>query len=394
MTVLLQLARESLLPGGKIIRNLIMKILIADTFYAPVLSNIYEKENMALKSYNEQWRYLMDLFIGTADSYSEGLNKFGCEAKEVIFNCLPLQVQWAREHDLKVTDKEFSFRMRRGIIPWVERVKSNKWKYQVLLEQVKEYKPDIFYVQNVNAINGDFLKEVRAYVKIVVAQIAYPISGNELLGGYDLIISSLPNFVEHYKKSGLVSEYLKIGFDERILNRLNSLPDKYNLSFVGGFGGPHVTTRVPFLEKVAASCNINIWGYGAGFIPENSSLHTCHNGEVWGIDMFNILSASKIVLNQHASFADGYANNMRMFESTGVGSLLLTDAAINLSDFFDDNEIVDYHSVDDCIEKIEYYLAHEEERKKIAEAGQKRTLLDHTYTSRMQDLVEIIERYI
>ena len=34
------------------------------------------------------------------------------------------------------------------------------------------------------------------------------------------------------------------------------------------------------------------------------------------------------------------------------------------------------------------------ERKKIAEAGQKRTLRDHTYNQRMKQLINIVSQYL
>jgi spore maturation protein CgeB len=49
--------------------------------------------------------------------------------------------------------------------------------------------------------------------------------------------------------------------------------------------------------------------------------------------------------------------------------------------------------VHDLVEKIRYYLAHEEERSAIAHAGQERTLKDHTYLQRMKELEQIIEAY-
>ena len=40
--------------------------------------------------------------------------------------------------------------------------------------------------------------------------------------------------------------------------------------------------------------------------------------------MYNILSRSKISFNRHINVAENNANNMRLYEATGMGSLLLT----------------------------------------------------------------------
>jgi spore maturation protein CgeB len=111
--------------------------------------------------------------------------------------------------------------------------------------------------------------------------------------------------------------------------------------------------------------------------------------------MYQILHASKMTLNHHIGIADPYANNMRLFEATGVGTLLITDWKVNLHDMFEaGKEVVAYRSAEECVELIRYYLEHGDEREAIARAGQRRTLREHTYYQRMQELADIVERYL
>ncbi len=85
---------------------------------------------------------------------------------------------------------------------------------------------------------------------------------------------------------------------------------------------------------------------------------------------------------------------MRLFEATGVGSCLLTDWKNNLSDLFEpDAEVVAYRNAEECIEKAEYLLRHEGERQKIAAAGQCRTLRDHTFARRAEQLDQLIRAH-
>jgi spore maturation protein CgeB len=109
--------------------------------------------------------------------------------------------------------------------------------------------------------------------------------------------------------------------------------------------------------------------------------------------MYKVLSLSRISLNRHIDVAEGHANNMRLFETTGVGTLLLTEAAPNLADLFvPGREVVAYEDEDDLVEKIEHYLEHDDERVEIASAGQRRTLSEHTYRRRMTELAAILEQ--
>jgi spore maturation protein CgeB len=86
---------------------------------------------------------------------------------------------------------------------------------------------------------------------------------------------------------------------------------------------------------------------------------------------------------------------MRLYETTGVGTLLLTDWKQNLHEMFEpDTEVVAYRTSEECVQKIRYFLEHEDERARIAKAGQARTLRDHTYRSRMAELVALVERLL
>jgi spore maturation protein CgeB len=95
----------------------------------------------------------------------------------------------------------------------------------------------------------------------------------------------------------------------------------------------------------------------------------------------------------HIGVAGNFAGNMRLFEATGVGSCLLTDNKKNIDDLFDINkEVVVYNNPKDCIEKAKWLLKNESERKKIADAGQQKTLKMHTVENRCKLILEIIDK--
>jgi spore maturation protein CgeB len=118
-------------------------------------------------------------------------------------------------------------------------------------------------------------------------------------------------------------------------------------------------------------------------------------GLAWGKEMYQTLSDAKIVFNRHIDVADDYANNMRLYEATGVGTLLITDHKRNMTSMFTPGlEVLTYRHAEECVELVEYYLEHTEEREAIALAGQERTLKEHTYLHRMQELLDIVRKYI
>ena len=80
----------------------------------------------------------------------------------------------------------------------------------------------------------------------------------------------------------------------------------------------------------------------------------------------------------------------RNFEIPGCAGFLLTGDADNLRDYYQDGkEVVIFKDVDDLIEKAKYYLSHDEERRKVALAGYERTLRNHTYEKRFNEIFKI-----
>jgi spore maturation protein CgeB len=75
--------------------------------------------------------------------------------------------------------------------------------------------------------------------------------------------------------------------------------------------------------------------------------------------------------------------------------MLLTDRKDNLHELFEiDREVVAYSSKEEAAELVRHYLDHPDEAVRVAKAGQARTLRDHTYAQRMQELVPILKRHL
>jgi hypothetical protein len=231
--------------------------------------------------------------------------------------------------------------------------------------------------------------------KLIVGQVACPtIFNKKRLAAFDLILTSFPHFVERFKNIGIASEYFKIGFEASILDKLTAFPKKYDAVFVGGISRYHAAFIETF-EYLAKNTSVDFWGYGAKKIPAGSPILAKHHGEAWGLDMYNILYNSKISINRHIDAAENNANNMRLYESTGVGTMLITDHKDNIAELFEiGKEIETYKTKEELAEKINYYLAHDNEREKIARAGQQRTLKDHTYEIRIKELISILNKYL
>ena len=79
---------------------------------------------------------------------------------------------------------------------------------------------------------------------------------------------------------------------------------------------------------------------------------------------------------------------LRAFEIMGSGGFLLSNYQADFADCYADGEdYVSFGSKEDMLNKIEYYLSHEKERKEIAANGLRRTMEDHTYEHRVKEML-------
>jgi spore maturation protein CgeB len=106
--------------------------------------------------------------------------------------------------------------------------------------------------------------------------------------------------------------------------------------------------------------------------------------------MYRVLDQSHVVWNHTIGPT---ADNMRLFEATGIGACLLTDQKPNISEHFEsDYEIVTYRSPEECVERAKWLLDHPDEGRRIGAAARSRTLRSHTYQHRAVELDQIIQQ--
>jgi len=382
-----------------------MRILIFDTHYQESLRLVYENEpDLVQRSSQKQLQTIYETGFGRADSLPLNLTKLGHQAQQFIVNAAPIQIAWANENRLNIhTHRSVPLRIKQRLARNVNRFLSKpavrgmnvpEWELEVLTAQTKTFKPDVIFICDVLYLPAHFHQTLKDYARLVVGEMAYPIPPGLDLSPFDLIISAAPHYVDRLRKAGARSELLRLGFEETIIGRLGKQTKDCDVAFIGSVGKDH-QQRLELLEELCRRVPLSVWGAGAENLSPDSPLHGRVKPPLWGYEMYRQLQRSRIALNVHIDMAEQYAANMRLYEATGVGTMLLTDWKKNLHEMFEiGNEVVAYRSTRECVELVQHYLAHDEEREAIARAGQQRTLSEHSYYHRMQELTEILERYL
>ena len=80
---------------------------------------------------------------------------------------------------------------------------------------------------------------------------------------------------------------------------------------------------------------------------------------------------------------------LRAFDVMGTGGFLLSNWQEELAEFYTDGEdLALYDSLPDAVEKAAFYLAHEEVRERIAQAGREKTLSEHDLRDILRAILE------
>lgn len=113
--------------------------------------------------------------------------------------------------------------------------------------------------------------------------------------------------------------------------------------------------------------------YTGSDTKSNPTLDACNQGTVdYHTQMPLVFAASRINLNiSLRSIHSGIP--LRVLDIMACGGFVLSNWQSELAEYFTEGEeIALFESKDECIEKIAYYLSHEEKRKEIAAAGKRK----------------------
>lgn len=104
-------------------------------------------------------------------------------------------------------------------------------------------------------------------------------------------------------------------------------------------------------------------------------------------EMPKIFACTKINLNPSLRIIQT-GIPLRAFDIMGAGGFLLSNYQEELLELFsNEEELAVYESLEDAVSKIDFYLHHENLRRKIAENGKRRTLHEHSLQKRLETIL-------
>lgn len=182
-----------------------------------------------------------------------------------------------------------------------------------------------------------------------------------------------------YREAGARAYHLISGTNADVYMPLG-LAQRYDVTFVGrNFGD-----RAAWLDGLAGR-GVPVQAFGRGF----------PSGFLPTPDLVRVFNESRINLSFSRDWLEnpGLQLKARVFEICMSGGFALCEWTPNLEEYFDiGTEVEAFRTMDEAVEKIQFYLKHEARRIAIARAGLQRAQACYREDSLLESVFESIER--
>ena len=296
------------------------------------------------------------------------------DAKNIFYtniNFELLQIKWANDNSLKF--KNLS---------------------DISLAQIESNRSEIFYDLDPRSSNISLLNKLPSSVKLKVLWNASP--NSELVSKYDLVVNNFPGLLSKISKKSRVS-YFTPSFSRHIESNRPLIERSIDILFVGSFSRHHIARNsiiTNLIMQYKEKYNIQIHVETSPFtelceqfplnkIPffkkftKNNVIKTSDKGPIYGVDLYEKMKNSKIVVNVGIDFSEFEKGNLRCFETLNCGALLMSDCGIYPNGFEDNKTFLSYSDPNDMYFKINNILSNLDKYEIVRSAGY--TMLKNFY---------------
>ena len=230
--------------------------------------------------------------------------------------------------------------------------------------------------------------------------------------GYDLLVDKIPVNIQYYfnsifeeaafKWDGVNRIYGKTGQEMldyiKLVSPEFAFPNRQDVEDVLYFENICLVRKIANIERIAVlnllAENHNVTLYTGSQENAEKMLHNVNIGPPveTGKATALVFAGSKINLNISLKGIEG-GTPQRIMDVMGAGGFVLSSYCEETAELFEENkEIVFFRTPEELLEKVDYYLAHDMERRQIARAGYEKVINCYTYEKKMKELLEWVEK--
>jgi len=278
----------------------------------------------------------------------------------------------------------------------------------LLIQAAIRFQPDLIHLGKSESIKGTTIRKIKEKTRATIIHFYGDFRWEPRPWVVDigrhadltLLYHKSEEVIQKHRDRGIKCiDYWWVGTDPEIFHP-REVPRKYDVVFMAnnsndfnektgqGYGG-----RQQLIDAIAAEdIHMHLFGKGWEYL---SSVPTVHLHPFVDCDEFaEACSAAKITLGYNTNQVYMYTSWRRPLNSMACGAFHLTRYFPGLEEVFENGKhLVWFHSIPEAIDLIQYYLAHDDERERIAQAGRKEVLARHTWDHRIAKMLQYYEEY-
>jgi hypothetical protein len=278
----------------------------------------------------------------------------------------------------------------------------------ILLAQIESHRTEVFYNLDPVRYPSSFLRKLPGCVRKTLCWRAAP-SGNADLTAYGAVLGNFPSILESWRCSGCRAELFFPAIDPA-MDAYGHGDRSIDVLFVGGYSRHH-TARAKTLERVASLAGSRriVYGLDASRLTrfaENSigrllplqkhrrpgAIARIAEPPVFGRSLYELIGASKIVLNGAINMAGTDRGNMRCFEAIGCGALLVSDTGHYPGGMNSGLTMETYRSPEQAAEVISKCLGNWPRSAEVAARARKQISAAYSKTAQWKAFVDLVTR--
>jgi spore maturation protein CgeB len=199
----------------------------------------------------------------------------------------------------------------------------------------------------------------------------------------DIMYLTARGEVAQYNQWGINARFIQGGCDPDAHYKVQT-PDAFYQSEVAFIGQADRPERIELMREIGKRFDMKLWGQKW----ETAGMKVAAK-EVFADEYRKICAGAKIILGFDKADAtvDLYFSN-RTWYTLGCGGFLLTTYCPSLEEMFGRGRELDwFETLEECCEKIAYYLDHDEERQRIATAGYQLAHSQYSYENMVEKII-------
>lgn len=350
-----------------------------------------------------------ELILRWTESTARALESFGCPVKTLLYNSSPVRrgVGGLRRF---LTERagirlgEAPPRVQEGYARWLQ-----VRRRRAMVRTAREFRPDLVLVLKGESVHPATLAKLKASTGagLVVWWVDHPFMNAETGQRWRYVPDCTPLFDHCFvfdrsyeaslREAGArATSFLPCAADPGIFKPLTlTTVDHRTYGASVSLVGVYSERRGQVISALCKEPGLGVWGPGwhQFFRTMNGAAPQVRGEGLVPEEACKVYNAGAINLNTHHLQSRRGGLNTRSFEIPAAGAFELTDYVPDMESLLEPGrEVAVYRSPEEAADLARFYVKAEDQRRRIAEAGYRRVLAEHTYRHRMEALLEVVAK--